>query len=86
MIDHHGVGFKEEHAVDFDTVQWESMAGDSDRFLEQLNWVWFAGGITPQTHDIISRAMNKLEPSKKHERMEIAFHLAVIAPEFSIQR
>jgi uncharacterized protein (DUF1800 family) len=86
MINHHGVGFKDEYAVDFDTAQWESIAGDSARFLEQLNWVWFAGGITPQTHDIISRAMNRLDPAKRHERMEIAFHLAVIAPEFSIQR
>jgi uncharacterized protein (DUF1800 family) len=86
MINNHGVGFKEEYAVDFDTAQWESIASDTARFLEQLNWVWFAGGISAQTYDIIARAMNKIEPSKKHERMELAFHLAVIAPEFSIQR
>ncbi len=86
MINDHGVGFREEHAVNFDTAQWESIAGESNRFLDQMNWVWFAGAMSAETRDIISRAMNKVNPSEKHERMELAFKLAVIAPEFSIQR
>jgi hypothetical protein len=86
MINNHGVGFNEDHAVNFDTAQWESIAGDANALLDQLNWVWFAGGMSAQTRDVISRALAKVDVSEKHERMELAFKLAVIAPEFSIQR
>jgi hypothetical protein len=64
----------------------ESIAGDSARFVDQLNWVWFAGGMSGETRDIIERAMSKVATDQRHERMELAFKLAVIAPEFSIQR
>jgi uncharacterized protein (DUF1800 family) len=86
MIRDHGIGFKEDYAVSFDTVQWESIAGDTNKLLDQLNWVWFAGGMSTETRDIIARAVSKVAASEKHERMELAFKLAVIAPEFSIQR
>jgi uncharacterized protein (DUF1800 family) len=86
MINNHGVGFNEDYAVNFDTVQWESIAGDVNVLLDQLNWVWFAGGMSAETRDVMARAITKIDPSEKHERMELAFKLAVIAPEFSIQR
>ncbi len=86
MISDHGVGFNSDYAVSFATEQWESLADDPNRFLDQLNWVWFAGAMSAETRDIIFRAMNKLRATEKHERMEIAFKLAVIAPEFSVQR
>jgi uncharacterized protein (DUF1800 family) len=86
MINNHGVGFNNDYAVSFATEQWESIANDTNRFLDQLNWVWFAGTMSAETRDIIYRAMNKLDAKEKHERMELAFKLAVIAPEFSVQR
>jgi hypothetical protein len=86
MINNHGVGFNEDYAVNFDTVQWESIAGDVNILLDQLNWVWFAGAMSAETRDVMARAITKIDPSEKHERMELAFKLAVIAPEFSIQR
>jgi uncharacterized protein (DUF1800 family) len=86
MINNHGVGFNEDHAVNFDTAQWESIASDANALLDQLNWVWFAGGMSAETRDVISRALAKVNVSEKHERMELAFKLAVIAPEFSVQR
>ncbi len=86
MINNHGVGFNEDQAVNFDTAQWENIAGDANALLDQLNWVWFAGGMSTQTRDVISRALAKVNVTEKHERMELAFKLAVIAPEFSIQR
>jgi uncharacterized protein (DUF1800 family) len=86
MINDHGIGFNQDYAVSFDTSQWENIANDNARFLDQLNWVWFAGSMSPETRDIIDRAMTKIDASQKHERMELAFKLAVIAPEFSIQR
>ncbi len=86
MINNHGVGFNETYAVNFDTAQWESLAATPDAFVDQLNWVWFAGTLSTQSRDIILRAMNKLPAADKHERMELAFKLAVIAPEFSVQR
>lgn len=86
MINDHGVGFNNDYAVSFATDQWESLADDPNRFLDQLNWVWFAGAMSAETRDIIFRAMNKVRATEKHERMELAFKLAVIAPEFSVQR
>jgi uncharacterized protein (DUF1800 family) len=86
MINNHGVGFNDDYAVNFETAQWESIAGNADQLLDQINWVWFAGNMSGETRDIIVRAVNKLDAKDKHERMELAFKLAVIAPEFSIQR
>jgi uncharacterized protein (DUF1800 family) len=86
MINDHGVGFNDTHAVNFDTAQWEAIADDANALLDRINWVWFAGAMSVETRNVISRALAKLNTNEKHERMELAFKLAVIAPEFSVQR
>jgi uncharacterized protein (DUF1800 family) len=86
MVNDHGVGFNNEHAVDFDVSSWDAIGADASALVDRINWVWFAGSMSGETRDVIVRAVNKLEATKKHERVDLALKLAVIAPEFSIQR
>jgi uncharacterized protein (DUF1800 family) len=86
MVHERGVGFNNEYAVNFDVTAWDALGGDANALVDRINWIWFAGSMSVETRDVLLRAINKLDASKRHERVDLALKLAVIAPEFSIQR
>jgi uncharacterized protein (DUF1800 family) len=86
MVNDHGVGFNNEYAVDFDVTSWDALGGDANALVDRINWVWFAGAMSGETRDVLLRAINKIDASQRHERVDLALKLAVIAPEFSVQR
>jgi endo-chitodextinase len=86
MINDHGFGFKDEGRVEFDFAQFDSVAGDTNALLDRVNWLFFAGGMTQTTRDIMARAVNKVAATDAHRRAEIALMLATMSPEFVIQK
>jgi Protein of unknown function (DUF1800) len=86
MINDHGFGFNETGRVDFDFAAFDAIAGDTNALLERVNWLFFSGGMTQTTRDIMARAINKVAATDKHERAEIAIVLATMAPEFVVQK
>jgi uncharacterized protein (DUF1800 family) len=86
MIQNKNVGFKEEQRVDFNVSAYDSVAGDTNALLDRVNWMFFAGGMTTQTRDIVARAINKIDVNDKRSRVDTALVLATMSPEFVIQK
>ncbi len=81
-----GIGFDEPNRVDFDTTPWLADAGNTAKLVERLNWTLFAGGMSASTQTVIERAVNAFPVKETDNRLQAALNLAVIAPEFVIQR
>ncbi len=81
-----GIGFDEPNRVDFDTTPWLADAGNTAKLVDRLNWTLFAGGMTAATQTVIERAVNAFPMKETDNRLQAALNLAVIAPEFVIQR
>ncbi len=81
-----GIGFDEPNRIDFDTTSWLADAGNTAKLLDRLNWTLFAGGMTAATQSVIERAVNSFPVKETDNRLQAALNLAVIAPEFVIQR
>ncbi len=81
-----GIGFDEPNRVDFDTTTWLADAGNTAKLMDRLNWTLFAGGMTTATQTVIERAVNAFPVKDTDNRLQAALNLAVIAPEFVIQR
>ena len=81
-----GIGFDEPNRVDFDTTLWLADAGNTAKLVDRLNWTLFAGGMTATTQTVIERAVNAFPVKETDNRLQAALNLAVIAPEFVIQR
>lgn len=81
-----GLGSEEANRVDFDMTTWLSDAGTTTKLIERMNWVLFAGGISANTQAILEKAINAYPVSERDNRLQAALNLAVIAPEFVIQR
>ena len=81
-----GIGFDETNRVDFDTTPWLADAASTAKLLDRLNWTLFAGGMTATTQAVIERAVNAFPVKETDNRLQAALNLAVIAPEFVIQR
>ena len=56
------------------------------KLVDRLNWTLFAGGMTATTQTVIERAVNAFQVKETDNRLQAALNLAVIAPEFVIQR
>jgi uncharacterized protein (DUF1800 family) len=81
-----GFGFDETNRVDFDATPWLTDAVTATRLIERINWVLFAGGMSATTQSILEKAINAYPASQRNDRLQAALNLAVIAPEFVIQR
>ena len=81
-----GFGFKDAQRVEFDPSPYESIAGDTNALLDRINWMFFAGGMSAQTRDIMTRAVHKIDASEKKNRSDTALVLATMAPEFVVQK
>ena len=81
-----GIGFDEPNRVDFDTTTWLADAGNTAKLVDRLNWTLFAGAMTAATQTVIERAVNSFPTKETDNRLQAALNLAVIAPEFVIQR
>ena len=81
-----GIGFDEPNRVDFDTTTWLADAGNTAKLVDRLNWTLFAGAMTAATQTVIERAVNSFPTKETANRLQAALNLAVIAPEFVIQR
>ena len=81
-----GIGFDEPNRLDFDTTPWLADAGNTAKLMDRLNWTLFAGAMTAATQTAIERAVNAFPVNEADNRLQAALNLAVIAPEFVIQR
>lgn len=81
-----GFGFDEANRVDFDTTSWLVDAATTSRLIEHISLVLFAGNMSVTTQTILEKAINAYPASSKSDRVQAALNLAVIAPEFVIQR
>ncbi len=81
-----GIGFDETNRVDFDATPWLADAATTTTLIERINLVLFAGGISANTQTILEKAIDAFPSSERNNRLQAALNLAVIAPEFVIQR
>ena len=81
-----GIGFDDANRVDFDTTTWLADASTTAKLIERINLVLFAGGISANTQTILEKAINAFPANERNNRLQAALNLAVIAPEFVIQR
>jgi hypothetical protein len=81
-----GIGFDESNRVDFDTTTWLADAATTTKLIERINLVLFAGAISANTQTILEKAINAYPANERNNRVQAALNLAVIAPEFVIQR
>ncbi len=81
-----GIGFDDVNRVDFDATTWLADAATTSKLIDRMNWVLFAGGLSTSTQSILEKAINAFPVSERNNRLQAALNLAVIAPEFVIQR
>lgn len=81
-----GFGFDESNRVDFDATPWLADAVTTAQLIERINWVLFGGGMSGVTQNILEKAIDAYPVSRRNDRVQAALNLAVIAPEFVIQR
>ena len=81
-----GIGFDEANRVDFEMTTWLADAATTAKLIERINLVLFAGSISANTQTILEKAINAFPSSERSNRVQAALNLAVIAPEFVIQR
>ena len=81
-----GFGFDEANRVDFDATPWLAGASTTSKLIDHINLVLFAGNMSVSTQTILEKAINAYPVSQKNDRLQAALNLAVIAPEFVIQR
>ena len=86
LIREGGIGFDEANRVDFDTTTWLADAATTAKLIERINLVLFAGGISANTQTILEMAINAFPANERNNRLQAALNLAVIAPEFVVQR
>ncbi len=65
---------------------WLADAAITLTLIERINLVLFAGGISAATQTILEKAINAYPANERNNRVHAALNLAVIAPEFVIQR
>ncbi len=83
-------GFKgwgpEEHRIKFDFVAWDGIAVDAATLIDNINLLFMNNNMKPDTRTSFMRAINSIDPKLRIERIKMALSLAMIAPEFVIQR
>jgi uncharacterized protein (DUF1800 family) len=83
-------GFKgwgaEEHRIKLDFAAWDGLAADATSLIDQINLLFMNGSMKPETRTSFMRAINSIDPKLRIDRIKMALMLAVIAPEFVIQR
>ena len=71
-------------------MPWNTHAGWPMRrpltLVERINLVLFAGGISATTQTILEKAINAYPTNERNNRLQAALNLAMIAPEFVLQR
>jgi uncharacterized protein (DUF1800 family) len=83
-------GFKgwgaEEHRIKFDFASWETVAGDAGALIDQINLLLMNNSMRAETRTSFMRAINSIDVKLKTERTKMALLLAMVCPEFVIQR
>ena len=51
-----------------------------------MNWLLFSGSMSNSTRMVLVKAINAVPASRPSDRLLVALNIAVIAPEFVIQR
>jgi uncharacterized protein (DUF1800 family) len=83
-------GFKgwgaEEHRIKLDFLVWDAVAADAGVLIDHINLLFMNNSMKPETRTSFMRAINSIDTKLRTERVKMALSLAVIAPEFVIQR
>jgi len=86
LIRRGGFGFEDANRIDFEMTTWLADAANTATLLNRINWVLFAGGLGAETQTIIEKAVNAYPTNRRSDRLQAALNLAVVAPEFVVQR
>ncbi|WP_162527466.1 DUF1800 domain-containing protein [Casimicrobium huifangae] len=86
MISDGGIGFDDANRVDFDTTPWLAAASSTGGLLDRMNWLLFSGSMSNSTRTVLEKAINAVPANRPSDRLLVALNIAVIAPEFVIQR
>jgi len=86
MISDGGIGFNDVNRVDFDATPWLAIASSTTGLLDRMNWLLFSGSMSNSTRMVLAKAINAVPASRPSDRLLVALNIAVIAPEFVIQR
>ena len=86
MISDGGIGFDDTNRVDFDTTPWLAAASSTASLLDRINWLLFSGSMSNSTRAVLEKAINAVPANRPSDRLLVALNIAVIAPEFVVQR
>jgi len=86
MISDGGIGFDDTNRIDFDTTPWLAAASSTTGLLERMNWLLFSGGMANSTRTVLEKAINAVPANRPSDRLLVALNIAVVAPEFVVQR
>ena len=86
MISDGGIGFDDTNRIDFDTTPWLAAASSTTGLLERMNWLLFSGGMANSTRTVLEKAISAVPANRPSDRLLVALNIAVVAPEFVVQR
>jgi hypothetical protein len=76
----------EANRIALDYPAWEGVSNDAATLIERINLLFMNNGMTSSTRTSMMRAINSYDVRLKTDRIKVALSLAMIAPEFVIQR
>jgi uncharacterized protein (DUF1800 family) len=76
----------EANRIALDFPAWEGVSNDAATLIERINLLFMNNGMTSSTRTSMMRAINSYDVRLKTDRIKVALSLAMIAPEFVIQR
>ncbi len=83
-------GFKgwgpEENRIKLDFAAWDGIAADAASLIDHINLLFMNNSMKAETRTSFMRAINSIDTKLRTERIKMALALAVISPEFVIQR
>ena len=80
----------ENTEVVFVNTDWRALASDPEALINRIDEIFINGKLSDNTRNIIRDALNKIESDSWYDhleyRVEFALYLALISPDFAIQK
>ena len=79
-------GWQDAGKIKLDYKKFDDVAGDASQLIDRVNALLMNYSMRAETRTSLMRVINGIDPKNKIERTKAALTIALVAPEFAIQR
>ena len=86
VIQNGSYGWQDAGKIKLDYKKFDDVAGDATQLIDRVNALLMNYSMRAETRTSLMRVINGIDPKNKVERTKAALTIALVAPEFAIQR